>query len=117
MNVEIKPISHKLFVEFYNRKPERTINGYAFLVEEEVVAIAGYYTLGNAYFVFSDVKEGYKPPAVAAVRWSKKFLEMISKLGKPLRATSKSSEKFLTLLGFNYHSQTKYGKLFEYVRS
>lgn len=114
MNVELKPITLEQYEMFFKQKPHRTIRGYSFFLDGEIVAVFGALLDQGSTMLFSDVKEGLNAPAITIWRWSKRALKLIDDMGQPLYATSKNAEKFLLSLGFVFHTNTKYGKLYVY---
>ena len=113
--IEIKPITISDYVEFFGVKPERTIRGYCFYLNGERVAVFGALIDKKVTMLFSDMRDGIDVPKITIWRWAKKALGMISDMKQPMYATSKSSGKFLTSLGFRFYGDTKYGSLYEYV--
>ena len=117
MNIEIKPITHEDYVKFYNKQPERTIQGYSILLNGELVAVFGVLMeKKNVRIMFSDMKKDINVPKMTIWRWSKKAMAMLNDIKLPIYAYTDNSEKYLQSLGFCYHADTKYGKLYRYVR-
>lgn len=115
MNVELKPITVADYVSFFKEQPKRTIRGYSFFLDGEMVAVFGALLGRGATMLFSDVKQGLEASPIIIWRWAKRALELIDDMRQPLYATSQDSEKFLYSLGFVYRGDTKYGKLYEYM--
>jgi len=113
--VEIKPITHADYVLFFNSQPDRTIRGYSFFLDDEIVAVFGALLHKDGTMLFSDVKEGLNVSPIIVWRWAKRALELINDMRQPLYATSQKSERFLLSLGFAFRANTKYGKLYEYL--
>lgn len=114
-NVELKPITIEDYVHFFKRQPDRTIKGYAFYLDGEMVAVFGALLGKDATMLFSDMKQGIDVPAITVWRWSKKALKLLEDMKQPLYATSHSSGKFLNSLGFHYRGDAKCSKLYEYL--
>lgn len=114
-DIEIKPITIADYVLFFGKQPESTIRGYCFYLDGEVVAVFGAVLSKDVTMLFSDVKKEINVPKITIWRWAKKALGWIDDMRQPLYATSESSGKFLNSLGFRFHSDTKYGKLYEYM--
>ena len=115
MNVELRPITVDDYTSFFGVPPDRTIRGYSFIKDGEMVAIFGALLGKDTTMLFSDVKDGLNAPAITVWRWAKKSLDLINDMQQPLFATSQKSGKFLCSLGFRYLGDTKYGKLYEYM--
>lgn len=115
MNVEIKPITLDDYMSFFKVKPDRTIRGYSFLLDGEIVAVFGALLGKEQTYLFSDVKENLDVKPIIVWRWAKRALVLIDNMRQPLYATSQKSGRFLLSLGFIYRGDTKYGKLYEYL--
>lgn len=113
--IEIKPITHKDYVLFFKTQPDRTIRGYSFFLNGEIVAVFGALLSKDATMLFSDVKPGLTISPIIVWRWAKRALELINDMRQPMYATSDKSSKFLLSLGFVFRGDTKYGKLYEYL--
>jgi hypothetical protein len=115
MNVELKPITVADYEAFFKKKPDRTIRGYSFFLDGEMVAVFGALLSNGATMLFSDMKAGLNVPAITVWRWAKRSLSLIADMRQPLFATSESSGRFLNSLGFTFRGDTKCGKLYEYL--
>ncbi len=117
MNIEIRSITHDDYVEFYNKQPARTLQGYSIFLDGELVAVFGVLIeKKNVRIMFSDIKKGISVPKMTIWRWSKKAMAMLNDIKLPIYAYTNNSGKYLQSLGFCYHADTKYGKLYRYVR-
>ena len=114
-NIEVKPITENEYILFFKEEPKRTIRGYSFFLNGHIVAVFGALLNKDGTMLFSDVKEGLSVPPILVWRWAKRALKLIDDMGQPLYATSQKSERFLLSLGFSFRSDTKYGKLYEYL--
>lgn len=115
MNIELRPITIKDYVKFFNEQPKRTIKGYSFILDGEIVGVFGALLDKDGTMLFSDLKPDLKAPAITKWRWAKRALWLINDMRQPLFATTLNSGKFLTSLGFMYRGDTKHGKLYEYL--
>jgi hypothetical protein len=116
-NVELKPITVSDYVHFFKEHPKRTIRGYSFFLNGEMVAVFGAILEKEGTMLFSDMKDGIDVPKITIYRWSKKALELIDDMKQPLYATTLHAGKFLDRLGFCYRGNTKCGRLiYEYMR-
>jgi hypothetical protein len=116
MNVELKPITIADYVAYFKEQPKRTIRGYSFFLDVELVAIFGAILEKEGTILFSDMNKDLKVPKITIYRWSQKALKLIDDMKQPLYATTLHSGKFLTSLGFRYRGITKYGRmLYEYM--
>lgn len=116
MNVELKPITVRDYVYFFKEQPKRTIRGYSFFLNGEMVAVFGAILEKEGTMLFSDMKPDIEVPKITIYRWSKKALKMIDDMKQPLYATTLHAGKFLSSLGFRFHGHTKCGRLiYEYM--
>jgi len=113
--IEIKPITIADYVRFFDKQPDRTIRGYSFYFDGEMIAVFGALLDKDATMLFSDIKKGIDVPKITIWRSAKKALALIDDMKQPLYANSQSSGKFLCSLGFRFHGDTKYGKLYQYM--
>jgi len=114
-NVELKPITIADYIGFFKEQPRRTIRGYSFFLNGEIVAVFGALLDKDGTMLFSDVKNGLGVSPIIVWRWAKRALGLIDDMKQPLYATSQKSERFLLSLGFVFRGDTKYGKLYEYL--
>ena len=116
MNVEIKPITLADYRHFFGDEPKRTIRGYSFFLDGDMVAVFGAILERDGTMLFSDMKAGIGVPKITIYRWSKKALKLIDDMKQPLYATTLGAGKFLSSLGFEYRGDTKCGRLlYEYM--
>jgi hypothetical protein len=115
-NIEIKPITVDDYVHFFKESPKRTIRGYSFFLNGEMVAVFGALLDKDGTMLFSDMRENLPVPKITIYRWAKKALRKIEDMKQPLYATSGNSGKFLKSLGFCYRGDTECSKLYEYLR-
>jgi len=116
MNVELKPITIADYVAYFKEQPKRTIRGYSFFLDGELVAIFGAILEKEGTILFSDMNQNLDVPKITIYRWSKKALKLIDDMKQPLYATTLHAGKFLSSLGFCYRGTTKYGRLlYEYM--
>lgn len=115
MNIELRPITITDYAAFFGKSPDRTIRGYAFLVDGEMVGVCGALLGKDSTMLFSDVKEGFTAHPITIWRWAKRAMELLDTMKQPLYATSQNSGKFLNSLGFVFRGDTRYGKLYEYL--
>lgn len=111
MNIEIKAITIDDYVRFFKEQPKRTIRGYAFFIDNEIVAVFGALLHKDGTMLFSDVKEGLEVSPIIIWRWAKRALKLIDDMKQPLYATSKKSGRFLESLGFSWCG----GNVYEYM--
>lgn len=118
MSVELKPITHDDYVKFYDKQPSHTIQGYSIFLNGDLVAVFGVLVQDkkNARIMFSDIKKDIDVPKMTIWRWSKKAMQMLDHIRLPIYAYTRGSEKYLESLGFCYHADTEYGKLYRYMR-
>ena len=115
-NIEIKPITLSDFLLFFKESPKRTIRGYSFFLDGKIVAVFGAILEEGGTMLFSDVKkEEINVAPIIIWRWAKRSLEKINDLKQPLYATSQNSGRFLKSLGFAFITDTRYGKLYQYL--
>lgn len=115
MNVELRAITVSDYAAFFGKAPDRTIRGYAFMVDGKMVGVCGALLGKDSTMLFSDLKEEIDAHPVTIWRWAKRAMDMLAEMKQPLFATTDTSEKFLNSLGFVFRGNTKYGKLYEYL--
>lgn len=116
MNIELRPITLGDYRVFFKTEPDRTIRGFGFWLDGELVAIFGAWLHKDATMLFSDMKPDIDVPKITIYRWAKKALGLIDNMKQPLYATTLDAGKFLNSLGFRFCGHTKCGKLiYEYM--
>lgn len=98
MRTEAEPATRADIEEFLGESLPMTVRAWAWRVDGEVMAVAGYYMHGMTAVVFSELKPG--APKLAIWRESRKFMEKI-KL-PAICGTTPESRPFLERLGWKF---------------
>lgn len=111
----MRPITTVDYIRFFGEYPRRTIRGYSFIKDGEILAVFGALLSSHGTMLFSDIKDGAKASPIVVWRLAKKALKTLDDMKQPIYATSDKSGKFLLSLGFAFCGDTKYGKLYQYL--
>jgi len=116
-NIKIEPATMAYAREFYGDQYTKSFKGYAALLNDKVVGIAGLSFEDKQMMLFSDMKEELRPYKKDIVRSIHIIGDMVEKTNYPIMAiasnTEKASERLLTYLGFAHNGyETPGGKIF-----
>lgn len=105
-NLRVECLTPDIFKEFYKMdKTPITVRGYAFYLQDKLVAVGGVRYTVNHFILFSDINEEARGSAATVLRCSKKVMELVDKMKIETIAIAEevTSPRLLKHLGFTFY--------------